>query len=79
VPFGPRTAWLALDTTDTEAVATALGLREVQAATWAEGIDAASRASVFVTPPLGDWTLAVGVVLFPPTGRNPLSNRSWSR
>ena len=66
VPFGPRMAWLALDTTDTEAVATALGLREARAATWAEGIDAASQASVFVTPPLGDWTLAVGAALFPP-------------
>jgi len=66
VPFGPKMAWLALDTTDTEAVATALDLREVRAATWAEGIDAAYQASVFVTPPLADWTLAVGTALFPP-------------
>jgi hypothetical protein len=66
VPFGPRMAWLALDTTDTDAVATALGLRGPQAATWAEGIEAASQSSIFVTPPLGDWTLAVGAGLFPP-------------
>jgi hypothetical protein len=66
VPFGPKMAWLALETTDTEAVATALGLREAQAATWAEGIDAAQQSSVFVTPPLADWTLAVGTALFPP-------------
>jgi len=66
VPFGPRMAWLALDTTDAEAVATALGLREARAATWAEGIDAAYHSSVFVTPPLADWTLAVGTALFPP-------------
>jgi hypothetical protein len=66
VPFGPKMAWLALDSTDTEAVATALDLRGVHAATWAEGMEAASQASVFVTPPLGDWTLAVGAVLFPP-------------
>lgn len=65
VPFGPKMAWLALDTTDTEAVATALGLRETRTATWAEGIDAACRSSVFVTPPLADWTLAAGAALFP--------------
>jgi len=65
-PFGPNMAWLALDTTDAEAVATALGLREARAATWAEGNDAACQSSVFVTPPLADWTLAVGAALFPP-------------
>lgn len=66
LPFGPKTAWLALDTTDTAAVATALGLRGVREATWAEGIDAAYQSSVFVTPPLADWTLAVGTALVPP-------------
>jgi hypothetical protein len=66
VPFGPKTAWLALSTTDTEAVAAALDLREARATTWAEGIAAAYQSSVFVTPPLADWTLAVGTVLFPP-------------
>jgi hypothetical protein len=66
VPFGPKMAWLALDTTDTEAVAAALSLERARAATWAEGIDAAHQTSVFVTPPLADWTLAVGAALFPP-------------
>ncbi len=65
-PFGPRMAWLALGTTDTEEAATALGLQGAKAATWAEGIEAASHSSVFVTPPLGEWTLAVGAALFPP-------------
>jgi hypothetical protein len=59
-------AWLALDSTDTEAVATALGLEEARTATWAEGIVAASQSSIFVTPPLADWTLAAGNPLFPP-------------
>ena len=66
VPFGSKVAWLALDTTDTEGVATALGLRGTRAATWGEGIEAAHQSSVFVTPPLADWTLAVGTALFPP-------------
>lgn len=66
VPFGPQMAWLALDTMNTEAVGAALGLRGIRAATWAEGVNGAHRGSVFVTPPLGDWTLAVSTALFPP-------------
>jgi hypothetical protein len=66
LPFGPRTAWLALDSTDTEAVAKALGLREVRDVNWAQGVEAAYQSSVFITPPLGDWTLAVSTALFPP-------------
>jgi hypothetical protein len=66
VPFGPKMAWLALDTNDTAAVARALGLRGAREATWKQGIDAAAQGSVFVTPPLADWTLAVSTALFPP-------------
>jgi hypothetical protein len=65
VSFGPKMAWLALDTTDTKAAATALGLQGARDATWAEGIEAAHQGSVFVTPPLADWTLAAGTALFP--------------
>jgi hypothetical protein len=63
VPFGPNMAWLALETTDTKAVAGALGLQEVRTAAWAEGIDAAQRGSLFITPPLADWTLATSKAL----------------
>jgi hypothetical protein len=66
VPFGPRMAWLAVDCTDTAAVATALGFQGARAATWAQGMAAAGQGSVFITPPLGDWSLVVGTVLFPP-------------
>jgi hypothetical protein len=66
LPFGPRIAWLALDTKNTRAVARAIGLREAREATWAEGVKGAYQSSVFITPPLGDWTLAVSTALFPP-------------
>jgi hypothetical protein len=66
VPFGPKLAWLALDSIDTEAVVTSLDTKGAQPASWSEGIAAAALSSIFVTPPLGDWTLAVGAVLFPP-------------
>jgi hypothetical protein len=66
VPFGPDMAWLALETTDTAGVASALGLRDPRSATWADGINAAHQNSLFVTPPLADWTLVVGNPLLPP-------------
>ncbi len=69
VPFGPKMAWLAMATTDTSAAATALGLRQAADASWGKGVEAAHRGSVFVTPPVGDWTLAAGTPLFqPPDG-----------
>src|SRR5262245_31150181 len=57
-------AWLSLDTTNTAAVAKALGLGEAREATWGVGIEAAHRGSVYVSPPVADWTLAVGTALF---------------
>jgi hypothetical protein len=66
VPFGPNVAWLALGTRDTAAVAAALGLQGIREATWVEGVESAHQSSVFVTPPLADWTLVVGAALFAP-------------
>jgi hypothetical protein len=66
VPFGTDVAWLAVESTDTRAVAVGLGLRGAREATWGEGVAAARRSLVFVTPPVGDWTLAVSAALFPP-------------
>ena len=64
VPFGHKMAWLVLATTDTRAVATALRLQGGREATWGDGVEAAHRGSVFITPPVGDWTLVVGTPLF---------------
>lgn len=63
VPFGSDVAWLAIDSTDTAAVAVALGLSGLRETTWTEGVTAARGRSVFVTPPVGDWTLVVGACL----------------
>ena len=66
VPFGPGTAWVAAATTDTAGVAAVLELRGVREATWRDGVAAAGRGAVFVTPPVGEWTLAVSAALLPP-------------
>jgi hypothetical protein len=65
VPFGSNLAWLAIDSTDSEAVAAALDLQDAQPSTWADGIKAARASAVFITPPLGQWTLVASTALFP--------------
>jgi hypothetical protein len=42
-----------------------LGLVNAKDSTWSEGIAQAYAGSVFVAPPLGSWTLAVGLPLAP--------------
>ena len=67
VGFGYKIAWLAIRTDDTRRAAQALGLSDVRAVSWAEGIDAAyaaygasgGRPLAFVTPVVDGWTLAV--------------------
>jgi hypothetical protein len=66
VSFGSDLAWLAVETTDALAVAGALGLQRQRPALWKDGVAAAYKSEVYVTPPLGDWTLVVGRVLFLP-------------
>ena len=63
VPFGYKTAWIAIRTQDTNAVAIALDLQNVRSANWEYGIWQAIDSddhSIFVTPPINGWTLAVG-------------------
>jgi len=64
VPFGSNMAWMAIETTDTIAVAEALGFKGINEVPWGEGVQAAHEGAVFVTPPVGDWTLALGGSLF---------------
>jgi hypothetical protein len=67
IPFGSDTAWLAVFSKETGAVAASLHLHDAESATWKDGLAASNEQSLFVTPPLADWTLIVGKILFPPT------------
>jgi hypothetical protein len=65
IGFGYKVAWLAVKTHDANAVVQKIGLRDPKACNWRRGIDLAyaQEQVVFVTPPLGEWTLALGRVL----------------
>lgn len=61
VNFGYKITWLAVKTHDVPKLAAALGLRDLAPCNWKTGIDRAYASNVFFTPPLGEWTLAVGL------------------
>ncbi|MCZ8521780.1 hypothetical protein [Paenibacillus sp. KR2-11] len=61
VPFGYKSQWYAVRSTDTQAVAEAFDLREALPCNWNSGLRRASDfTGVFVTPPLRGWILVVG-------------------
>lgn len=77
VAFGFKQHWLAIPDSDPSAVATALGLRKIRPATWAEGIARLDGAepnidqTVFVAPPIERWTLAIAGTRGIPQAEDP--------
>ena len=74
VAFGYKCLWLAVKTTDNVRLGELLGLKEIKACNWSVGINRAceygsDNRSVYITPSIGPWTLAVGWGL--PSGDSP--------
>lgn len=66
IPFGYKTAWLAIKTMDSDLIIQALNLKELREESWERGLNAAYTDwshTVFVTPPIDGWTLVVGFAL----------------
>lgn len=70
VPFGYKTNWFAIRTTDTARVIRTLELQDVKDSTWNDGITASyvydmkrKVSMIFVTPPVRGWTLVNGNLL----------------
>jgi hypothetical protein len=63
VSFGYNCAWVAIQTSSSDAVVKALGLRNGSPSTWAGGVKSAYSGRVFVTPPIRGWVLAVSFAL----------------
>jgi hypothetical protein len=60
--FGRKTAWLAIRSDDAQAVTRELALEDVRPESWRRAFELqeeSSTRSVFVTPPVEGWTLAV--------------------
>lgn len=68
INFGYKMVWIAVKTNNKSQIAKILGLKNVKPSNWKNGIEKAYNDSVFITPEIGDWTLAVGMGL--PLGDN---------
>jgi hypothetical protein len=81
--FGYKTAWFAVRSTNTMAVAQALQLQNTTPANWEYGVWHAveSDGMLFVTPPVDGWVLAVGTRLLFGADDNHSSQRmvEWSK
>ncbi len=64
--FGYKTVWIAVKTNKKIALANLLKLKNIQPSNWESGIQKAYKNSIFITPQIGEWTIAVGMGL--PTG-----------
>jgi hypothetical protein len=61
--FGYQCAWLAVPSADAASLAKRL-LGKPAAASWKDGVAAAYRGSIFVSPRVGEWTFAVSTSFF---------------
>ncbi|MEW9702679.1 hypothetical protein [Paenibacillus sp. SI8] len=61
--FGYKSSWLAVRTNDTQALLSELNLIDVRQAEWETGLECANQKEIFVTSPIGEWTLVIGTRL----------------
>lgn len=63
--FGYNCAWLAIKIQDITEVAKALELKNIRVANWTDGMEAWDEfnGEVFISPPLGEWILVIGISL----------------
>jgi hypothetical protein len=61
ISFGYKIAWIAVPSRDAHAVAEAMGLERIKPCSWRSGLEKAYKLrGVFVTPPIAEWTVALG-------------------
>ena len=63
IDFGYKTVWIAVKTDNKERIAEILELKNIQSSNWKSGIESAYNNGIFITPLIGQWTLAVGIKL----------------
>jgi hypothetical protein len=64
-PFGYKTNWLAVKTKDIQHLIEALSIQDSYPSNWQNGLITIEgcECTVFVTPPLDEWILVIGVAL----------------
>lgn len=63
IPFGYKCSWLAIKSVKSDEIVSALGLVDTRQCNWKQGVGAAYKGDVFVSPPIRGWTLVVSFSL----------------
>jgi len=63
IDFGYKIVWIAVKSDNKSEISKILGLNDLKPSNWKSGIESAYENSVFITPQIGEWTLAVGMGL----------------
>jgi len=63
IGFGYKCMWLAIKAENQQKVAELIGIKDPKKSNWESGIDNAYEGSIFITPSIDGWTLAVGLGL----------------
>ncbi|WP_167343159.1 hypothetical protein [Nonlabens sp. SY33080] len=63
VDFGYKNVCIAVKTDNKKRISEVLQLKNVQPSNWKNGIETAYNDGIFITPQIGQWTLAVGMKL----------------
>jgi len=61
--FTAPSRWLAIRSTNPQAVQAALGLQKPKPCSWEEGLTAAHEQKLFISPPVAGWILVMGSTL----------------
>ena len=63
IDFGYKSVWIAVRTNNKQKIAEILNLNDIKPSNWKSGIENAYVNSIYITPQIGKWTLAVGMKL----------------
>ena len=63
IDFGYKIVWFAIKTDNKEKIAEILNIKRTTKSNWKSGIEKAYSNGIFITPQIGEWTLAVGMGL----------------
>jgi hypothetical protein len=63
IGFGYKTVWIAVKTDNKQRIAEILNLKNATPSNWKSGIENSYDDSVYITPQIGEWTLATGMKL----------------
>ena len=63
IDFGYKIVWIAIKTNNKSKLSKILGLKNPKPANWKSGIENAYESRIYITPQIGEWTLAVGMGL----------------